>query len=155
MANKIINFCILLLFTILLVKFLPTLVEIYNSNKTGGAIHQTTCQPAVVGQLFNYECRPDEIEWGHDRICITHVEKKCIKNPSPDLVGMIAQFTNGQPEVFCSELVDVGEGDPDYKPSLGQYPYKLCKQWLPNPNNCIVYSFGYATTLIWKENVPP
>ena len=143
MARKIINFCILLLFTILLLKFLPDLVEFFNSNQT---YHQTTCQPAVVGQLFNYECRPDEIEWELKRICITRVDKICIENPSPDLVEVITQFTSDQPEVFCNELVDVGEGDSDH--NFGQYPYKLCKQWLPNPNNCIVYSFGYATTLM-------
>ena len=127
--------------------FLPVLVTIDNGNEARGNIHQTTCQPAVVGELFNHECRPDEIEWERKRICITHVKKNCIENVSPDLVEMIAKFTSNQPEVFCSELIDVGEGDPDYDPSVGQYPYKLCKQWLPNPNSCIVYSFGYTTTL--------
>ena len=109
-----------------------------NSQKRG-----FQCLDYDVGNTFitkqNY---PDDIEISNDSVCITHVKKQCLENVSQPLLGMISHFTSFEMPVRCDYLIDVGNGDAKYPQEYGQYPYKLCKQWLPNPNHCIVYSFG-------------
>ena len=127
---------IILLFTS---KLLGTtlIIDDYHGDQTG------QCQGFDFDNMNkdnNY--RPDDVEIVNGNVCITHVEKNCFNNVSKSLLEMISKFTNDQSQVRCDHLIDVGEGDPKSPPANGQYPYKLCKQWLPNPNNCIVYSFG-------------
>ena len=72
--------------------------------------------------------------------CLTHKEEeRCLEiATNQQTAALIPHFTENHPQVYCNELISVGNGDG----GNGQYPYQLCKQWLPSPSNCIVYSMG-------------
>ena len=89
--------------------------------------------------------------WSSDAtmICITHGKRRCFKKSSyPKMAEIAPDFIEKHPEVFCSELVSVGKGDENGL-GPGQYPYQLCKDWLPDPTNCIVYSVGYVKSMVF------
>ena len=83
---------------------------------------------------------PDQFKWNKTHLCITHknVELCRLKTADGKIETTLHKFIDTHPQIVCKKSLLVGRGDV----VGGQHPYNLCEDFLPDPNNCIVYSFG-------------